>query len=78
MQNNVFKNRLKLLIGYMDMTQKEFSEFTGVRESTVSNYCVGICEPSQRNLSKIIDSTNVNPAWLMGYGSDDEIENTVR
>lgn len=73
MQKSEFKDRLRQLISLLDMTQKEFSQFTGVREASISNYCVGVSEPNQKNLNKIIKATNVNPAWLMGYGSDDDI-----
>lgn len=73
MQNNEFRVRLRLLISTLDMTQKEFAQYTGVREASISNYCVGISEPSQRNLNKIIKATKIDPSWLMGYGSDDDI-----
>ena len=73
MQKSEFKDRLRQLISLLDMTQKEFSQFTGVREASISNYCVGVSEPNQKNLNKIITATKVNPAWLMGYGSDDDI-----
>ena len=73
MQETEFKNRLRQLISILEMTQKEFAKFTGIRESSISNYCVGVSEPNQKNLNKIIKATNVSPAWLMGYGSDDDI-----
>lgn len=73
MQNTEFKSRLRLLISFLDMTQKDFAKFTGIREASISNYCVGVSKPNQKNLNKIIQATNVNPAWLMGYGSDNDI-----
>lgn len=73
MQNTDFKCRLRLLISTLDMTQKEFAQFTGVREASISNYCVGVSEPNQKNLNKIIQATQVNPSWLMGYGEDEDI-----
>ena len=78
MQNSDFSNRLRLLIGYLDMTQKDFASFVQIRESTISNWCLGRFTPNQKNLNKIVTATKVSPTWLMGYGSDDEIENTLR
>lgn len=78
MQISDFANRLKLLITYLDMTQKEFANYVKIRESSISDWCLGKCNPSQKNFKKIIVATKVSPTWLMGYGSDDEIENTIR
>ena len=78
MQKSDFQTRLKLLISYMDMTQKDFASFVQIRESSISDWCLGKCNPSQKNFNKIILATKVSPTWLMGYGSDEEIEDTKK
>ena len=73
MQKSDFRTRIRLLILNLNITQKEFATLTGCRESSISNYVVGVSTPNQKTLNKIATATKVDPSWLMGYGSDDDI-----
>ena len=74
MRQNTFDKRLRLLISHYGISQKEFSIMTGIREQTISNYFTAQRDPKISILIKIADTFQVNPSWILGYGSDDEIE----
>lgn len=74
MIQNTFNKRLKLLISHFEVSQKRLSDMTGIREQTISNYCTAQREPKISILIKIAETLQVNPSWILGYGSDDEIE----
>ncbi len=73
MKTSNTKERIKILIKSLGITQKELAQISGVREASISHYVQGLSEPNQNSISKIAEATQISPAWLMGYGSD-EIE----
>ena len=74
MRQSTFDKRLRLLISHYGISQKKFSIMTGIREQTISNYFTAQRDPKISILIKIADTFQVNPSWILGYGSDDEIE----
>ena len=74
MRQSTFDKRLKLLITYHGITQKELSTKAGIREQTISNYITAQRDPKTSILIKISETFNVSPSWLLGYGSDDLME----
>lgn len=74
MRQNTFDKRLKLLISHYEITQKQLSDMTGIREQTISNYCTATRDPKVDMLLRISETFNVSPSWLLGYGADDKIE----
>ena len=47
---------------------------TGLTEAAVSRYMSGDRLPNAATLINIANATRVSPNWLLGFGSDDEIE----
>ena len=66
--------RFKIMLSNLDMTQKDLSDKTGIREADVSYYCNGHRCPSALALIKIANATRVSPSWILGYGSDENME----
>jgi transcriptional regulator with XRE-family HTH domain len=56
------------------MTQKEFATKAGLRNEYISRYIKGVCIPGRATLTKIANTYNIDPGWLMGFGPDDLIE----
>lgn len=68
------QKRFKIMLNNLGMTQKELSNATGIREADVSYYCNGLRCPSALALIKIANATNVSPSWILGFGSDENME----
>lgn len=66
--------RLRLLLDNMGLSQKDFASITGLTESAVSKYLSGERLPNAGTLISIANATGVSPNWILGYGSDDEME----
>ncbi len=49
----------------IDMTQKEFSEKTGIRQSTVSEWKKNRTNPSSDKIMGICEAIGVSPEWLL-------------
>lgn len=47
---------------------------TGIREQTISNYFTAQRDPKVSMIIKIAETFQVSPSWLLGYGTDDNIE----
>ena len=67
MRQSTIDRRLKLLISYHEITQKELSQMTGIREQTISNYFTGQRDPKVSMIIKIAETFQVSPSWLIGY-----------
>ena len=52
-------------IKQIDMTQKEFSEKTGIRQSTVSEWKKNRTNPSSDKIMGICEAIEVSPEWLL-------------
>ncbi len=74
MRESTIDKRLKILISYFGITQKELSQMTGIREQTISNYFTAQRDPKVSMIIKIAETFHVSPNWIIGYGSDDQIE----
>ena len=74
MRQSTFDKRLRLLISHFEISQKELSVKTGIREQTISNYFTAQRNPKVSILIKIAEAFNVSPSWLLGYGADDDME----
>lgn len=71
----MIKFRLKVLLAMHDMTQKELSEKTGVRQPTISAICTGTAKHLPVDvLDKICAAFNCQPADLMHYIPDEKQE----
>tara|TARA_R100001015_G_C4632002_1_gene195030 strand:- start:2469 stop:2870 length:402 start_codon:yes stop_codon:yes gene_type:complete len=69
-KHNLHK-RLQMLRERQHLTCRKLGEILGVGESIVAKWCNGNRVPSRRNLKKICDYFNVEPAWLI-YGIDSD------
>ena len=74
MKTSNSQHRIKLLAIKLGITQKEMAIKADIRPEAISRYVKGVCEPGQNTISKLADTYNINPAWLMGYGNDSDIE----
>lgn len=70
--------RIRTLINDLNISQTEFCKKTGIKESALSNYLYGNRSARQDQLSKIAETFNVNPAWLMGYDVEKEWNRSPR
>ena len=52
-------------IKQIDMTQKEFSEKTGIRQSTISEWKKNRTNPSSDKIMGICEAIKVSPEWLL-------------
>lgn len=55
----------------MNMSQKEFSDKTGIRQSTISEWKMKHTNPSAEKIMVICSVLNVSPEWLLS-GTDTE------
>jgi len=71
----MIKFRLKVLLAMHDMTQKELSEKTGVRQPTISAICTGTVKHLPIDvLDSICAAFDCQPADLMQYIPDEKQE----
>ena len=69
----MIKFRLKVLLAMNDMTQKELSEKTGIRQPTLSAICTGaIKELPVSVINKICAELKCQPGDIMQYIPDEE------
>ena len=74
MNEIVYSKRMKLMIENLGITQKDFSEMTGITEASVCRYLQGARIPNAGTLIAIARATNVSIDWLLGHGSDEKME----
>jgi len=58
------KGRIKALRKALNLTQAEFAERAGVKQSTVATYEIGRNEPSDTVITLIVREFGVNETWL--------------
>ncbi|MDO4350254.1 MAG: helix-turn-helix transcriptional regulator [Eubacteriales bacterium] len=69
----VIKFRLRVQLALHDMNQKQLSEITGIRPSTVSAICTGsIKELPVGVLNRVCSALGCQPGDLMEYIPDEE------
>lgn len=71
------QKRLLLLMSNLGITQKDLAEKTGLTEATISRYAKGTISPNEKSICRIADVTNVSPSWLLGYGTDENMERII-
>ena len=74
MNEIVYSKRMKLMIENLGITQKDFSEMTGITEAAICRYLQGTRIPNAGTLIAIARATNVSIDWLLGQGSDEKME----
>ena len=74
MTDNVIQKRLQLMLSNLGMMQKELAERSGTTEAAISRYVNGTRLPSCMAIINISNATQVSPSWILGMGSDDEME----
>lgn len=63
--------RINYALKHYKITKSKLAEISGVDNAIISRACSGDSSLSEKNLIKITEALKVNPAWLLGYGSDD-------
>ena len=66
MNESTFSDRIKKLRKEHDMNQKEFAEYIGIRQATLSSYEKGTVTPSSETLLCIAQKFNISLDWLFG------------
>ncbi len=74
MTENVIQKRLQLMLSNLGMMQKELAKEAGTTEAAISRYINGSRLPSCMAIISIANATKVSPSWLLGMGSDDQME----
>ncbi len=74
MRNSNLSERLGLFLETSGISQKELSKLSGVSDSIICRTIKGQNNLTTDNLVKIVDAINVDPAWLIGYGADEDME----
>lgn len=67
--------RVFFRLGQLSMSQKEFSEKTGILPSTISEWKKKKTNPSSEKIMPICEALNVTPEWLL-TGVDHDIDGT--
>lgn len=70
--NTLMIERLRTLMREKDITQAELSRLTGIRASSISDWLKGKYTPKQDKIALLADALHVTPAWLLGYGKDED------
>lgn len=74
----IFANRIKQLRKSLDMTQKDFSEYIGVKQQTLSGYERGIMKPPLDTVKNIAQKCHISIDWLCGLSNKQYIvENAI-
>lgn len=74
MRNSNLSERLGLFLETSGMSQKELSKISGVSDSIICRTIKGQNSMNTDNFIKIVDAIGVDPAWLIGYGADEDME----
>lgn len=65
----IFATRIKELRNSLKMTQKDFSEYIGIKQQTLSGYERGIMKPPLDIAKEIAEKCNVSIDWLCGLSN---------
>ena len=72
-RNSTTSARLGYVLERKKMSQHQLSEISGVNDSVITRVIKGQSTLNEKNLIKLTEALKVNPAWLLGYGSDDDL-----
>lgn len=64
-----FAEKLKALMGELDLSQSKLSDLTGIGKSSISQYLSGKNTPSLERIKALADATGVTFDFLMGHGA---------
>ncbi|MBS7175124.1 MAG: helix-turn-helix transcriptional regulator [Clostridiales bacterium] len=67
------KDRIRKIRKSLHLTQSDFGKKIGVKGNTITNYEVGIRNPSDAVIFSICREFDVNEDWLRNGGNDDEM-----
>ena len=67
MKFEITAKRIKSALTMVNMSAKELSEQSGVKEASISQYVNGYHKPSNLSAGKMGKVLGVNPLWLMGF-----------
>ncbi len=70
----IFSKRLKKLMGDRNETTYSIAEHLNLSAATISRYADGKMAPKITTIEVMARYFNVNPAWLMGYEVDRELD----
>lgn len=66
----IFAAKIKELREQLKMTQKEFSNYIGIRQQTLSGYERGVMKPPLDVAKNIAEKCNISLDWLCGINVD--------
>ena len=66
--------RIRKALSMRNMTQSDLCEKAKISKSTLSEYLKGLYEPKQDKIYMLSQALSVNPAWLMGFDAQMEID----
>ena len=58
--------KIKTVLFYRNMTQKELAQKIGVTEVTMCRYCKNERDPQTETVVKICHALNISADWLLG------------
>lgn len=58
--------KLKTVLFYHNMTQKELAQKIGVTEASMCRYCNNERDPKAKTVVKICQTLNISSDWLLG------------
>ncbi len=67
MRNPETAKRLQEAMNDINITAKELSDKSGVKEPSISQYIHGVYAPRNKTSVKLANVLGVNPMWLMGF-----------
>lgn len=71
-----FVQRLTALLEDRGMKQADLAKISGIRASSISDWLSEKYIPKQDKIAVLAKALNVSPAWLMGYGEDNDFDVT--
>lgn len=74
----IFATRIKKLRSSLKMTQKEFSNYIGIKQQTLSGYERGIMKPPLDIAKEIAEKCNVSIDWLCGLSQKMNNDDTIK
>lgn len=74
----IFANRIKQLRKSLAMTQKDFSEYIGVKQQTLSGYERGIMKPPLDIAKNIAEKCNTSIDWLCGLSTKINYDDSIK
>ncbi len=77
MRNSDTSKRISLLMANLGISQKDLAERAGFTEATISRYAKGTISPNEKSICKIAEVTNVSPSWILGFGTDENMERII-